>query len=276
MEIRTIRLYIANLGKYNEGEHVGGWLRLPASDEELARFFKEQVQIGVPDAFGVPYEEWAIHDFEYGGDSIFEAVGYKPGEYDSIEALNDLARIWHEVVGDDEDIAEKIGLYTAEMVIHGPDEITNMILQHEEITAFPYSFDGTNSYRDMDAEEKYGHTVAYQEGLTAILEGFGSQAVSAFDFEKYGYDDWRYGQIALGYGFYIDYSDGPDPALYTREEIRELAAEAQLRAEAYREPLGSRVMRAKEVSKTTCALSRDQNERGEDEQTQVPDHARLK
>jgi hypothetical protein len=276
MEARTIRLYIANLGKYNEGEHVGGWLRLPINDEGLARFFKEQVQIGVPDASGVPYEEWAIHDFEYGSDSILEAVGYKPGEYDSIDALNDLARIWHDVVGDDEDIAEKIGLYTGEMVIHGPDEIANMILQHEEIADFPYNFDGIASYRDMDAEEKYGHSVAYQEGLTAVLESFGSQAISAFDFEKYGHDDWRYGQIALGYGFYIDYSDGPNPALYTREEIRELAAEAQLRTEAYREPLGKRVMRTKEVSKETGALSREQNERGTDGQMPVPDHARSK
>ncbi|MDR1185442.1 MAG: antirestriction protein ArdA [Coriobacteriales bacterium] len=276
MEARTIRLYIANLGKYNEGEHVGGWLRLPINDEGLTNFFTERVQIGVPDAFGVPYEEWAIHDFEYGCDSILEAVGYKPGECDSIEALNDLARIWHDVVGDDEGIAEKVGLYTGEMVIHEPDEITNIILQHEEIMDFLYNFDGIESCRNMDAEEKYGHSVAYQEGLTAVLEGFGSQAVSAFDFEKYGYDDWRYGQIALGYSFYIDYSDGPDPALYTREEIRERAAEAQLGIEAYREPLGSRVMRAKEVSKTTGALSRDQNERGTDGQIPVPDHARLK
>ena len=30
-----LRIYLTNLGKYNEGELIGEWLDLPCTDEEL-------------------------------------------------------------------------------------------------------------------------------------------------------------------------------------------------------------------------------------------------
>lgn len=49
-----MRIYIANLGKYNESERVGAWFSPPIDFEEV----KER--IGLNDA----YEEYAIHDYE--------------------------------------------------------------------------------------------------------------------------------------------------------------------------------------------------------------------
>lgn len=49
-----MQVYIANLGKYNEGELVGAWFTPPIDREEV----KER--IGLDDE----YEEYAIHDYE--------------------------------------------------------------------------------------------------------------------------------------------------------------------------------------------------------------------
>ena len=49
-----MQVYIANLGKYNEGELVGAWFTFPIDFEEV----KEK--IGLNDE----YEEYSIHDHE--------------------------------------------------------------------------------------------------------------------------------------------------------------------------------------------------------------------
>ena len=76
------RVFITNLGKYNEGELVGKWLDLPCNDTE-----KELLSIGVsdePDENGAYYEEYFITDYE-------NDYGYKFGEYDSLDDLNEIA-----------------------------------------------------------------------------------------------------------------------------------------------------------------------------------------
>lgn len=35
-----MKIYLTNLGKYNEGELVGEWVELPASQEELEKVFE--------------------------------------------------------------------------------------------------------------------------------------------------------------------------------------------------------------------------------------------
>ena len=67
-----MQVYIANLGKYNEGELVGAWFSLPIDFEEV----KEK--IGLNDE----YEEYAIHDYE---------MPVPVSEYTSIGELN---RLW--------------------------------------------------------------------------------------------------------------------------------------------------------------------------------------
>jgi len=84
--MEEMRVYIANLGKYNEGESVGAWFTLPVDEDEVAE------RIGL----GGRYEEYAIHDYE---------LPFKIEEYMSIDSLNYL----HELAEDlPEEIQEEI------------------------------------------------------------------------------------------------------------------------------------------------------------------------
>ena len=53
--IIPLRLY-HNLGKYNEGELVGEWVKFPTTAEGIKEVFK-RIGIGQKDDFGQPYEE---------------------------------------------------------------------------------------------------------------------------------------------------------------------------------------------------------------------------
>ena len=77
------KIYLTNLGKYNEGELVGKWVELPCSD--LAAEF---AAIGVVP--GTPYEESFITDYE-------NNISYDVREFESVEALNELAEELQEV-----------------------------------------------------------------------------------------------------------------------------------------------------------------------------------
>lgn len=76
-----INLYVANLGKYNEGILKGAWITLPATNEEIETFLAEEVGINEY------YEEYAIHDFEC------DVEGVEIREYSNISNLNEIAEI---------------------------------------------------------------------------------------------------------------------------------------------------------------------------------------
>lgn len=69
------RIWIGNLGKYNEGELVGEWVDLPCDDFDAV--FE---RIGINER----YEEIFIADFE-------NDYGYHVDEYDNFEMLNEVA-----------------------------------------------------------------------------------------------------------------------------------------------------------------------------------------
>lgn len=72
-----MKIYLTNLGKYNEGELVGEWVELPVSQEELQEVFE---RIGINEE----YEEYFITDYE--------CDLYEVGEYENIDKLNDIAQ----------------------------------------------------------------------------------------------------------------------------------------------------------------------------------------
>ena len=78
--------FITNLGKYNEGELVGEWVKFPTTAEELKEVFK-RIGIGQRDDFGQPYEEWFITDYDCYVDGLYD----KLGEYENLDELNYLA-----------------------------------------------------------------------------------------------------------------------------------------------------------------------------------------
>ena len=84
----TINVWVGNLGRYNEGTLIGGWLRLPVDEQRIDRFLTEQVglTLDAQQAYeigrqgGVVYEEYGILDYEY--DGLLAAPDYRPGEYE--------------------------------------------------------------------------------------------------------------------------------------------------------------------------------------------------
>jgi len=107
--MEEMRVYIRNLGKYNEGELVGDWFTPPVEYEEL----KER--IGLNDE----YEEYAIHDYE---------LPFEIEEYTPLEELNCLCELAEELEGTgfENDIAEiQCAFFSSfeEMVEHKDDII---------------------------------------------------------------------------------------------------------------------------------------------------------
>ena len=78
--------FITNLGKYNEGDLVGEWVKFPTTPEEMQKVF-ERIGIGQKDDFGQPYEEWFITDYDCYVDGLYD----KLGEYENLDELNYLA-----------------------------------------------------------------------------------------------------------------------------------------------------------------------------------------
>ncbi|RGZ82576.1 antirestriction protein ArdA [Anaerobutyricum hallii] len=77
--IDDMAVYIANLGKYNEGYLVGAWFTFPIDEEDV----KEKIGLNEQ------YEEYAIHDT----DNFPIAIG----EYVSIEELNEMYEMIEEL-----------------------------------------------------------------------------------------------------------------------------------------------------------------------------------
>jgi antirestriction protein len=86
----TIKGYITNLGKYNEGELVGKWIEFPIEEDDLNEVLKE---IGckyydeeTDEYFNEEYEEIFFTDWECDADFNF-------GEYENIDNINEIAEI---------------------------------------------------------------------------------------------------------------------------------------------------------------------------------------
>ena len=54
-----LRVYVGNIGRYNEGSLVGGWTTLPMGRDDLDAFLRDRVGID-----GERYEEYRIDDFD--------------------------------------------------------------------------------------------------------------------------------------------------------------------------------------------------------------------
>lgn len=78
--VEQMKVYITNLGKYNEGELVGAWFTPPIDIDEV----KERIELSDE------YEEYAIHDYE---------LPFELDEYIPIEEINRLCEMAEELKG---------------------------------------------------------------------------------------------------------------------------------------------------------------------------------
>lgn len=102
-----MQVYIANLGKYNEGELVGAWFTPPIDYDEMAE------RIGLNDQ----YEEYAIHDYE---------LPFDIDEYTPIEEINRLCEMVEDLPEDIQDeLSELLCYYSSleELCEHADDII---------------------------------------------------------------------------------------------------------------------------------------------------------
>ena len=70
--------FITNLGKYNEGDLVGEWVKFPTTPEEMQKVLNGSAL--QKDDFGQPYEEWFITDYDCYVDGLYD----KLGEYENL------------------------------------------------------------------------------------------------------------------------------------------------------------------------------------------------
>lgn len=205
-----LNVWIGNLGKYNEGELVGEWLKLPVSKQELDTFLREKVGLQLTQAEvdkaleeeGVCYEEYMINDYE-------TDLPIKISEYENLDNLNLLATIAENV--NDMDAINAYVDSQGEMTL---EELANLMEQEDDIAYFRFSNDSSS----MSAEEKMGYEMADATGLLSTLQKL--QIEEFFDFEGYG-SSWENGDITILDNGYIDFGDSDiDLKKYTLEELK--------------------------------------------------------
>lgn len=171
-----LEAYVTNLGKYNEGELAGEYLKLPATTEEVQALLK---RIGVD---GVLYEEIFISDYETDIPGLYDRLG----EYESIDELNYLAALLDDL--DDGDLerfgaAVELGEHTGSV-----KELINLAQNLDCYDLYPGVHDeddlGRVYIEDMDALEvperlknyidyaAYGRDVAIEESGAFTKDGY--------------------------------------------------------------------------------------------------------
>ena len=173
--------FITNLGKYNEGELVGEWVKFPTTAEELKEVFK-RIGIGQKDDFGQPYEEWFITDYDCYVDGLYS----KLGEYENLDELNYLASKLDEMseseyaqfqagteIGDHcgslqeiINLTENLDCYEVYPDIHDYDDLGRYYIDELEVMQVP---EHLQNYIDYEA---YGRDVAMDENGTFTDQGY--------------------------------------------------------------------------------------------------------
>ena len=173
--------FITNLGKYNEGELVGEWVKFPTTAEEMKEVFK-RIGIGQKDDFGNPYEEWFITDYDCYVDGLYD----KLGEYESLDELNYLASKLEEM-SDSEyaqfqagmemgdhcgslqeiiNLTENLDCYEVYPHIEDYDDLGRYYIEELEVMQVP---EHLQNYIDYEA---YGRDVAMDENGSFTDQGY--------------------------------------------------------------------------------------------------------
>ena len=214
--------FITNLGKYNEGELVGEWVKFPTTAEELKEVFK-RIGIGQKDDFGQPYEEWFITDYDCYVDGLYD----KLGEYENLDELNYLASKLDEMsqgeyeqfqaameIGDHSgslqeiiNLTENLDCYDIYPDIHDHDDLGRYYIEELDAMQVP---EHLRNYIDYEA---YGRDVALEEGGEFTDLGYVRDTGSSF----HEYYDGEHGSIPEEYRVMTFQDDIPE------EEISEWA-----------------------------------------------------
>lgn len=196
--------YITNLGKYNEGELVGEWVKFPTTYEEMQKVF-ERIGIGKEDEFGNVYEEWFITDYDCYVDGLHDILG----EYESLDELNylansieamdknDFARFeaaigvsdYSNSVKDLINLTENLDKYNIYPDVHDHDDLGRMYIDEYGAMEVP---DHLKNYIDYEA---YGRDIALDENGHFTDQGYVRDTGDSFTEHYEGNRDeipWEY------------------------------------------------------------------------------------
>lgn len=158
-----LRIFLTNLGKYNEGQLIGEWVDLPCTDDELEEV-KERIGISdEPDENGIYYEEWFISDYETDINDL------EVGEYDNLDELNELA--------EDLDNLDNEELKVLQACLQDGNEFTKSL---EIVQSGDYKI-----YYNCDTMKDVAYEVVEECGY---LNGVPENVARYFDYEAFGRD----------------------------------------------------------------------------------------
>lgn len=178
--------FITNLGRYNEGDLVGEWVKFPTTPEELQNVF-ERIGIGGTDDFGNPYEEWFISDYDCYVDGLYSMLG----EYPNLNELNYLASKLEEMTDSEYEhfqAAMQISDYTGSI---------------QELINLTENLDKYELYPGIDYDD-LGRFYIEEMGIMEVPEALKNY----IDYEAYGRDvALDEGGIFTDYGYVRDTQD---------------------------------------------------------------------
>jgi len=148
-----MKIFLTNLGKYNEGELVGEWVEFPLSQGELQEVFDH---IGINEE----YEEYFITDYE--------CDLYEVGEYENIDKLNDIAERIEKLDGEERNVVKAL----IQKLDYTLDEAI------EKVNNGDYRI-----YYDCDDMEDVAYQVVEECGY---LENVPDDVARYFDYESFG------------------------------------------------------------------------------------------
>ena len=154
--------YIANAGKYAEGQSAEKLLRFPTTKEEVQELLKE---IGVD---GIRYQEIFIPAFDGDVLGVYDHLD----EYANLDELNHLARLLSEL--------PQFELMTFEAVINKGDHTSSVA----DLINLAQNLDCYELFPGVDSDETLGRI--YIEDMEAL--NVPENVLPYFDFEAYGRD----------------------------------------------------------------------------------------
>lgn len=170
-----IKVYVTNLALYNEGELVGEWLTLPATEEEIEECLE---RIGIDDE----HEEYFLTDWESETPGLCE--GLHVGEYSILENLSEAL----------EDVPDDID---EDALAAALDDFSTWAEALEVVSKGNY-----NVYYGCETMEDVAREYCEECG---VLNGIPENLRYYFDFEAYGRDMALEGNFVYYDGNYYEF-----------------------------------------------------------------------
>ena len=166
MENSVIEAYVTNLGKYNEGQLVGEWVKFPVSKEEMSAVLD---RIGI----GAEYEEIFITDY----DTSLYGVSSQLGEYENLDKLNYLAGVIAELDASEREKYEAVLESGLSLGQEGIDGLINLAYNLDNYDMLP-------GVEDEDDLGRYYAELMYGEDMEKKM----GELANYIDFARYGSD----------------------------------------------------------------------------------------